>query len=410
MSVSTDPLAWSCWAGGRHSAWKEWTFSKYRHLIVTFSIHYRVPSRKLGKDISKIHVAQANLQMPSDERHRRWLLVRHPVGSPSLDDFLFIDDILPLPPPGKFLVRVIWLSIDPKQRILMNATPRFVELVPLHGTMFGMAVGEVMISNHPDYRAGEIVTDLFGWQSHAVADGKGHYSSNPRGTRKIDLSMGPISTALGVLGNGGLTAYFSVLRELKPQAGETMVVSSAAGNVGSVAGQIGKILGCRVIGLTSTDQKCDVLINEFGFDEAINYRTAPDLTAAIRRVAPKGVDLYYDNVGGPIAAAVAQTMNAGGRVTLVGVIDNYNSVDGSGKPWNWPFARTMSYFIIHDYHREYSVALRDLAGWMKEGKIRYREDVVEGLENAPGALLDLFKGGNIGKRIVRVGANPQGVA
>ncbi|MSO64528.1 MAG: NADP-dependent oxidoreductase [Alphaproteobacteria bacterium] len=364
----------------------------------------------MNKDISKIHVAQADLQMPSSERHRRWLLVRHPVGRATLDDFLFVDDILPLPPPGKYLVRVIWLSIDPKQRIMMNATPRFVELVPQHGPMFGFAVGEVMISNHPDYRPGDIVTDLFGWQSHAIADGKGHYVSNPYGTRKVDPSMGPISTAIGVLGHGGLTAYFSVLRELKPRAGETMTVSSAAGNVGLIAGQIGKIHGCRVIGLTSTDKKCAAIVEEFGYDDAINYRTTPDLAAAIRKLAPKGVDMYYDNVGGPIAAAVAKTMTAGARVTLVGVMDNYNSVNESGQSWNWPFKQTMSYFISHDYRSEFHIGLRDLSDWIKQGKLRYREDVVEGLENAPAALFDLFDGGNLGKRIVRVSPNPPGIA
>ncbi|MBM3505499.1 MAG: NADP-dependent oxidoreductase [Alphaproteobacteria bacterium] len=364
----------------------------------------------MDKEISQIHVAQADVRLPADERHRRWLLIRHPVGLPTLDDFLFVEDILPLPPPGKFLVRVVYLSIDPKQRLLMNATHRFVELVPLHGPMFGNAVGEVMISNHPEFRRGDIVTDIFGWQSHAVADGKGHYSSNPYGTRKVDPALGPISTAIGVLGSGGLTAYFSVLRELKPRAGETMVVSSAAGNVGLIAGQIGKIFGCRVIGLTSTDHKCETILRDFGYDEAINYRTTNDLAAAIRRIAPKGVDMYYDNVGGRIAEAVSQTLNPGARVTLVGVIEHYNSVVGEGKPWNWPFAKTMSYFIVHDYHREYQVGLRDLSNWIKQGKLKYREDVVEGLENAPAALLDLFAGGNIGKRIVRVAANPAGIA
>ena len=356
------------------------------------------------KHISRIHVAQSRLEMPSDEPHRRWLLARRPVGPPSLDDFLYVEDMLPLPPPGKFLVRVLWISIDPKQRLLMNATPRFVELVPLYGPMFGNALGEVMISNHPDYEPGDIVVDLFGWQSHAVADGKGHYSSNPYGTRKIDPSLGPISTSLGVLGSGGLTAYFSVLRELKPRPGETMVVSSAAGNVGLVAGQIGKIHGCRVIGLTSTDEKCAAIVSGFGYDDAINYRSTEDLAAAIGKLAPRGVDMYYDNVGGPIAASVAKTLNAGSRVTRVGVITDYNQVDESGRPWEWPFSDTMSYFIVHDYYREFDGAVRELAAWIKEGKLRWREDVVEGLENAPAALLDIFDGGNIGKRLVRVAA------
>ncbi len=364
----------------------------------------------VDKEISRIHVAQADLELASSERHRRWLLARRPVGRPTLDDFLYVEDMLPLPPPGKFLVRVLWLSIDPKQRLLMNATPRFVELVPLYGPMFGNAVGEVMISNQPGFEPGDIVVDLFGWQSHAVADGKGHYSSNPYGARKIDPSLAPISTSLGVLGSGGLTAYFSVLHELVPRPGETMVVSSAAGNVGLVAGQIGKIHGCRVIGLTSTDRKCEAIVNQFGYDDAINYRSTNDLAAAIRKLAPKGVDMYYDNVGGPIAVAVAKTMNAVSRVTRVGVITDYNQVDESGRPWEWPFGETMSYFIVHDYYREFDSAIGQLAAWMKEGKLRWREDVVEGLENAPAALLDMFDGGNIGKRLVRVAPRSPGIA
>jgi NADPH-dependent curcumin reductase CurA len=212
-----------------------------------------------------------------------------------------------------------------------------------------------------------------------------------------------------VLGSGGLTAYFSVIRELKPRPGETVVVSSAAGNVGLIAGQIAKIHGARVIGLTSSDRKCGAIVQEFGYDDAINYRTAGDLAAAIRKRAPKGVDMYYDNVGGDIAAAVSRTLNSGARVTLVGVTDNYGHVGAGGKPWTWPQKDTMSYFIVHDYHREFDPALRQLSAWIKEGKLRYREDVVEGLENAPQALVDLFAGGNLGKRIVRVAPNPAGV-
>ena len=358
--------------------------------------------------VSEIMVAQADVGF--DERHFRWLVARHPTGVPSPDDFLLVDDVVPHPPAGKFLVRVIWLSIDPKQRLLMNPTPRNVELVPLYGVMFGNAVGEVVVSNHPKFQPGDIVNDLFGWQSHAIADGKGHYVNNPYGTRKIDPSLGPISTALGVLGIGGLTAYFSVLRELAPRAGETMVVSSAAGNVGSVAGQIGKIMGCRIVGLTSSEGKCEALVREFGYDDAINYRATTDLTAAIRRLEPGGVDLYYDNVGGPIAAAVADTLNPGARVTRVGVTHHYNDHDGAGQAWVWPAAQTSSYFIVHDYYREFDPAVLQLARWIKDGKLRYHEDIVDGLGSAPSALLDLLAGGNIGKRLVRVGSNPPGIA
>jgi len=362
----------------------------------------------MTKAISEIMVTEADLKVA--DVHRRWLLARHPLGPVKVEDFVYVEDTVPLPPPGKFLVRVLWLSIDPKQRLLMNNMPRNVEQVPLFGTMFGMAVGEVVLSKNDAFEVGDIVVDLFGWQSHAIADGRGHYVNNPYGTRRIDPSLGPISTALGVLGTGGLTAYFSVLRELKPQAGETIVVSSAAGNVGLIAGQIAKIHGARVIGLTSTDAKCHTIVRDFGYDDAINYRTTNDLSAAIRRIAPKGVDMYYDNVGGSIAAAVSRTLNSGARVTLVGVTEHYGEVTGAGKAWTWPQRDTMSYFIVHDYHREVDSGIRQLAAWIKEEKLRYREDIVEGLENAPTALVDLFGGGNLGKRVVRVAANPPGIA
>jgi len=361
----------------------------------------------MNKEVSEIMFAQANRSV--EGRHRRWLLARHPLGRATRDDFLYVEDTVPMPPPGKYLARVIWLSIDPKQRLLMNPTPRNVELLPLYGVMYGYAVGEVLVSNQPSFKAGDIVNDILGWQSHSISDGTGHYVNNPRGTRKLNPAHGPISTGVGVLGHGGLTAYFSVMRELKPRSGETMLVSTAAGNVGQVAGQIGKILGCRVIGLTSTDEKCRVVVEEFGYDACINYKTEPDLRKAIRREAPNGVDMYVDNVGGWIAEAASKTLNANARVSIIGIMTQYNAVVGN-KPWTWPEAQVRSQFIIHDYHREFDAGTEALAAWLQQGKLRYREDIIEGLENAPDALIDLQAGGNIGKRIVRVGANPPGIA
>lgn len=361
----------------------------------------------MNKAVTRMMIAQADL--PVSEPHRRWLLARHPVGAVTTDDFRYVDDILPMPMPGQYLVRILYLSIDPKQRLLMNATPRNVQQVPLWGVMYGTAVGEVLVSNHPAYAPGDIVSDLYGWQSHALADGKGHYVNNPRGTRKINPAHGPISTSIGILGAGGLTAYFAVLRELQPRAGETMLVSSAAGNVGSVAGQIGKILGCRVIGLTSTDEKCRAAIEDFGFDACINYRTATDLAAAIRREAPRGIDLYVDNVGGPITEAAIQALGASARITTIGVTARYTDVV-DGKPWVWQVRQAPNQFNVHDHYPEWDAGVAQLAAWIGEGRLRYREDIVEGLENAPAALIDLLQGGNIGKRIVRVAPNPPGIS
>jgi NADPH-dependent curcumin reductase CurA len=332
---------------------------------------------------------------------------------PTLDNFLYVEDTVPAPPPGEMLVRCIWLSLDPFQRTAINGTPRGVHAVPLYGTMLGDVVGEVVVSNHPKFKPGDIVNEILGWQNYAVSNGRGHYIHNPSGARKVDPSLAPISTAIGVLGRTGLTAYFSVMRELKPRAGETMVVSSAAGGVGTIAGQIGKIMGCRVIGLASTDRKIEFITKELGFDAGINYKATNDLGGAVRRLAPKGIDMFYDNVGGPIAETVLGQLNAGGRLTIVGLMHHYNEVDERGQPWSWPY-QNWKYpqppFIIHDYHREEPAGILELARWIKEGKLRYPEDVVEGLEHAPAAWIDLLHGGNIGKRIVRIGPNPPGIA
>lgn len=345
---------------------------------------------------------------PSEGACLRWLLKRRPVGSVTQDDFLLVKDTIPSPPPGSYLARTIWLSMDPKQRMVMNASPRNAQQQPLYGTMYGNAVGEVLQSNHPMFQPGDIVMDQLGWQTHAVMDGTGHYINNPYGTRKVNPAHGPISTSVGVLGNGGLTAYFSVLRELKPRNGETILVSTAAGNVGSIATQIAKNEGCRVIGLSSTDEKCRIGVAEFGCDVCLNYRTEPDLEAAISAAAPNGIDMFYDNVGGAIAEVASHLLNTGGRVTKVGGTANYDAAAG-GKMWTWPTQYAAKQFIIHDYREEFAAGIGTLAAWIKDGSLRYREDVVEGFENAPQALFDVLAGGNIGKRIVRVAANPAGI-
>ena len=348
----------------------------------------------------------------ASDRHRRWLLKRRPIGLPTLDDFLLVKDMLPQPRPGKMLVRCIWLSLDPFQRTAINASPRAVEMVPLYGVMLGDVVGEVVSSTLPGFQPGDIVNELLDWQNYAVSDGTGHYVHNPSGARKVDPLLGPISTAVGILGRSGLTAYFSVLRELMPRAGETMVVSSAGGAVGSIAGSIGKIMGCRVIGITGSDAKIDFITRELGFDGGLNYKEVNDLGTALRRLAPDGVDMYYENVGGPIGQAVMNELNPGGRVTIVGQMHHYNEVDEEGKPWSWPYldwGKQQRPFIIHDYDKEEPDALRQLSDWIKDGKLPYREDVVDGLEHAPAAWIDLLNGGNIGKRIVRIGPNPGGI-
>jgi NADPH-dependent curcumin reductase CurA len=361
----------------------------------------------MAKKVSEIMVEQAAL--PAAGMRRRWLLKHRPVGPAKLDDFMLVEDLIPEPPPGSYLARTIWLSMDPKQRLLMNASPRNAEQLPLYGVMYGNAVGEVIRSHHPKFAEGDIVMDQLGWQTHAVMDGTGHYINNPYGTRIVKPEHGPISTAVGVLGNGGLTAYYSVLRELKPKAGETILVSTAAGNVGSIAGQIAKMEGCRVIGLSSTAEKCRIAVDEFGCDVCLNYREEEDLEGAIRAAAPEGLDMFYDNVGGRIAQTASRLLNKGARITRVGFTEDYNTVI-DGKPWTWPSEFAWKQFIIHEYCDEFDAGIEQLAAWIGEGKLNYREDVMEGFENAPAAMFDMLAGGNIGKRIVRAGANPDGIA
>ncbi len=336
----------------------------------------------------------------TEETHRRWLLRRHPKGAPVADDFLYVEDLVPQPAPGKMLVRALYLSLDPFQRLTWNATPRNVELTPLYSTLVGDVVGEVIISDHPDFAPGDIVNELLGWQSHAISEGRGHYIHCPEGARRVDPSLGPISTACHILGRTGLTVYFSVLRELKPKPGETMLISTAAGAVGSLAVQVAKILGCRVIGLTSTDEKCRWVIDELGADEAINYKQVENLSAAIAAVAPGGVHMFYDNVGGPIAEAAAQNLSADARVTRVGVASQYSTVREDGTPWVYPVDQPM--FYVHDYYAEHQTGLAAISDWMQQGRLKYYEDVIDGLDNALDGWFDMMAGGNRGKRLVRV--------
>ena len=336
----------------------------------------------------------------TDESHRRWVLKSHPIGPPSSDNFLFVEDIVPQPPPGRMLVRCLWLSLDPFQRLTWNATPRNVQLTPLYGPLAGDIVGEVIQSNHPDFNPGDIVNELLGWQSHALSDGKGHYIHCPEGAYKVDTSLGPISTACHVLGRTGLTVYFSMTRELKPQPGETIVISTAAGAVGSLAVQVAKIFDCHVIGLTSTDEKYRWITEELGGDVAINYKTTGDLSEAIRAAAPNGVHMYYDNVGGPIAEAAAKNLTDNARITRVGVGSQYSSVNEDGTPWVYPIDQPM--FYVHDYYTEHDQGLRAIAEWLNSGKLKYYEDVVDGLENAVRGWLDMMAGGNRGKPLVKI--------
>ncbi len=264
--------------------------------------------------------------------------------------------------------------------------------------MVGGGVARVVESKNPKFNVGDVVDIYMGWQEYAISDGKG--------MRKLDPTLAPVSTALGVLGMTGLTAYFGLLDVCAPKAGETVVVSGAAGAVGSLVGQIAKIKGCRVVGIAGEDDKIAWCKSECGFDAGFNYKTTEDYGAALKELCPKGIDVYFDNVGGAITDAVMLQLNLHARLSICGQISQYNNA----KPEMGPrltgmliVARAkMQGFLVTDYAARFGEGLLEMAGWLKAGKIKYREDIVEGFENMPKAFIGLLAGANTGKRLVKV--------
>ena len=330
--------------------------------------------------------------------NRRILLEARPVGLPKVTDFRL--EKVPLPRPGadEFLVRTLYLSIDPYMRGRIDDKPSYAPPVPLGDVMIGGVVGEVVESNHPDFAPGDIVEGRIGWQAYGVSDGEG--------MRKVDPGLAPVSTALGILGMPGLTAYFGLLDICRPEAGETVVVSAASGAVGSVVGQIAKLKGCRVVGIAGGPIKTSYLTTELGFDAGVDYKSARNLSAEIAAACPDGVDIYFDNVGGAISDAVLDHLARGARIAICGTISQTSLVEPElgprvqGKLMKaWALMRAFNVFQFTDRH---PAALADLSAWLAEGKLTYREHVVEGLENAPQALIGMLQGENFGKLVVRV--------
>jgi NADPH-dependent curcumin reductase CurA len=324
------------------------------------------------------------------------------VGYPKESDFRLTEAPIPEPAVGEFLVRVVYLSLDPYMRGRMSDARSYVPPVALGEVMEGGVVGEVVRSNHPGFAVGDVVESRLGWQEYAVTAGKG--------VRRIDPAIAPISTALGVLGMPGLTAYFGLLEVGQPRSGETVVVSAASGAVGGLVGQIAKLKGCRAVGLAGSDAKVDYLVRELGYDAGINYRTAADLDAALRTACPKGIDVYFDNVGGRITEAVSRHVNTFARFAVCGLMSQYNLTEPEIAPRNERFVLVnrvrIQGFIVLDFAARYKEGLAQLSEWVREGTLKYREDVVDGLERAPGALIGLLQGRNFGKMLVRVGPEP----
>ncbi|TDT45286.1 hypothetical protein CLV90_2371 [Maribacter spongiicola] len=326
-------------------------------------------------------------------------LKKRPVGTPTLSDFEFVEsDINPSISDGQLLLEAKYISVDPYLRGRMNDAKSYVPPFKLGEPISSGIVAEVIESNNEGFKKGDFVSGLLQWKEKQVSTGEG--------LQKIDKSKAPLSAYLGIVGMTGLTAFLGLNEIGNPKKGETLVVSGAAGAVGSVVGQIGKILGLNVIGIAGSDEKVDMIKSEFGFDYGINYKTTKDMQAAIKEAAPNGVDIYFDNVGGPISDAVLFNINQFARIIICGAISVYNKTEIPMAVAVQPFlvknSALMQGFIVSNYADKFPVAMKQLATWLGEGKLKYKETVVEGFEHTPQAFLDMMDGKNKGKMIVKV--------
>ena len=327
------------------------------------------------------------------------LLKNRPEGVPTLSNFEIITENPDLQTgDGEVLLETKYVSVDPYLRGRMIDAKSYIPPFELNKPIQSSIIAKVLQSNHPNFKTGDFVTGLLDWKTKQVAKGDE--------LMKVDGSKAPLTTYLGVLGMTGLTAYFG-LREIgKPAKGETLVVSGAAGAVGSVVGQIGKIMGLRVIGIAGTEEKTKLLKEKFGFDEAINYKTSKNLVADIAKAAPKGVDIYFDNVGGPISDAILFNINKFARIVACGAISLYNSTEipksMSVQPFLIKNSALMQGFIVLDFANKFPEAINQLATWVAEDKLSYTETIVAGFENIPNAFIGLFEGNNTGKMVVKI--------
>jgi NADPH-dependent curcumin reductase CurA len=331
---------------------------------------------------------------------RQIVLRSRPVGMPKPGDFDLVEAPRPSPKDGEVLCRTIYLSLDPYMRGRISGARSYAQSVEPGQVIVGGTVGEVLESKHPGLAKGDIVLGYDGWQSHAVSKGGG--------LRKLDPKQAPISTALGVLGMPGMTAYVGLLDIGQPKPGETVVVSAASGAVGSAVGQIAKIKGARAVGVAGSQDKCDYVVRELGFDACVNYKTG-DLPAALKAACPSGIDVYFENVGGDVLRAVMTLLNQNARIPLCGLISEYNATESTPGPNLRPllFNRALvKGFIVSDHLARMGDFLKDCSGWVRDGRLKYREDVVVGLEKAPEAFIGLLQGKNFGKLLVRVGEDP----
>jgi NADPH-dependent curcumin reductase CurA len=323
-------------------------------------------------------------------------LAARPVGLPQPSDWSYVEEPAPEPGDGQFRVQVEHLSVDPAMRSWMNAGRSYVPPVEIGEVMRAAGIGRVSESNHPDYEVGERVYGVFGVQRYAVSDG--------RGVTRVDTTLAPAPAHLGVLGLSGLTAYFGLLDVGRPEPGQTVVVSGAAGSVGSIVGQIARINGCRSIGIAGGPDKCRWLVEELGFDAAVDYK-AGELRGQLKAAAPDRVDVFFDNVGGEVLDQVLLRLARGARVVISGAISQYNATERPLGPANYMqllvMRASMTGFVIFDYANRYGEGASQLARWLRSGELRSHEDVVEGdVDQFPDVLLRLFHGANRGKLVM----------
>jgi NADPH-dependent curcumin reductase CurA len=330
--------------------------------------------------------------------NHKFLLAARPVGMLKRSDWTFTQEPVGEPNEGELLVQLLYISLDPAMRMWLNDVRSYTPPVGIGELMRALGVGIVTASRNPRFSAGDHVSGLFGVQEYALTDG-GRVT-------KVDTNAAPLPKYLSVLGMPGMTAYFGLLDTGPPKPGETVVVSAAAGAVGSLVGQIAKITNCRVLGIAGGAEKCCYIVRELGFDAAIDYKSE-DVKQSLQKHCPKGVDVYFDNVGGTILEAALSNLARGARVVICGAISQYNNTGPMAGPRNYMSLlsnrATMKGMLVFDYVDRYPQARAEMAGWMAAGKLKSREDIVEGLETFPETLLKLFKGENSGKLMLKVG-------
>jgi NADPH:quinone reductase len=328
---------------------------------------------------------------------RQFRLAARPDGLPKESDFKLEHSPLPAPQTGQVLVKTVYLSVDPYMRGRITGVRTYADPVNIGDVMVGGAVGQVIESRESNLQPGDFVVGYWGWRDYVVTPA--------RGLQKLNPQLAPVSTALGVLGMPGMTAYFGFLDICHPKAGETVVVSGAAGAVGSLVGQIAKIHGCRTVGIAGADDKIRYLVEDLGFDAAFNYKTTTDYRAKLNELCPSGIDCYFDNVGGVISDAVFTLLNTFGRVSVCGQISQYNQqhIEPGPRLLGQILVRQLKVegFIVTRFQERWPQGIAQMARWIQEGKIRYREDIVVGFENTPRAFIDMLQGKNTGKMLVK---------